>query len=278
MSLLKRFAVLMIALLLLLDLTPALAKTKSTPAPPPPEVPEEVLQEIPEAIRNVLDLACSELIEVNGQELKKKNKYTKWRNNYEFGWCGGFITWCMLENDIPMFYEGKAPKEEVPGLIHMKAAGVGKIYTGYERMNRVTFIPQKGFIAVFGNTNSKYGASEFYHVGLVYDVERLPDGKYRITTIEGNVSLDFTDEEGTRHKAGHTVRMYTRDYTPVADPKEKKNDLSLVPETERTQEESITFSYGYTYNNPDMYVSYFLMPWVPGDPSLELVPACTPAP
>ena len=276
MSLLKRLAVLLLILILVLDIPTAFAKSKSTPTPPPPEVPEEVLQEIPAAIRDVLDLAYNELIEVNGQELKEKNKYTKWRNNYEYGWCGGFITWCMLEKDIPMFDQGKAPKEEVPGLIHMKAAGVGKIYTGYERMNRLSFIPQKGFIAVFGNTNRKYGASEFYHVGLVYDVELLPNGNYRIATIEGNVSLDFTDAEGIRHKAGHTVRMYTRDYNPHFE--KKKDDLTLVPEEERTREESVIFSYGYTYNNPDMYISYFLMPWVPGDPTLDLVPASAPAP
>lgn len=279
MSGLKRFLLLLLVLLLILDMPAAFAKTKATPAPPPPEVPEEVLQEIPETIRDVLDLAYSELMEVNGQELKKKNKYTKWRNNYEWGWCGGFVTWCMLENGVPMFEENKAPKEEVPGLIHMKAAGVGKIYTGYERMNRITRIPQKGFIAVFGNANSKYvkaGSTPYYHVGLVYDVELLPSGLYRVTTIEGNVSLDYTDADGVRHKTGHTVRMYTRDYNPNTE--KAKDDLVLVPEEERTKEESITFSYGYTYNNPSMYITCFLMPWVPGDPTLDLVPVNTPAP
>ena len=272
MSRLKRLFLLLLSLLLMLDTSAAFAsKGKAAPTSLPPEVPEEVLQEIPQTIRDVLDLAYSELMEVNGQELKKKNKYTKWRNNYEWGWCGGFITWCMLENGVPMFEENKAPKEEVPGLVHMKAAGVGKIYTGYERMNRLSFIPQKGFIAVFGNTDKKYGVSEFYHVGLVYDVERLPDGAYRITTIEGNVTLNFTDEDGTRYKAGHTVRMYTRDYRPDAE--KKKDDLTLVPEEERTEPESVTFSYDYTYNNPSMYISYFLMPWVPGDPTLDLIPA-----
>ena len=276
MPLFKRLAALLLILFLFMDIPVTFAKTKSTPAPVPPEVPEEVLQEIPGAIRDVLDLAYAELLEVNGQELKQKNKYTKWRNNYEWGWCGGFITWCMLENDIPMFEQNKAPKEEVPGLIYMKAALPSKIYAGYERMNRLSSIPQKGFIAVFGNTNKKYGVSEFYHVGLVYDAELLPDGTYLVTTIEGNVSLNFTDAEGTRHKAGHTVRMYTRIYNPNAE--KKKDDLLLVPEEERTQDESVIFSYDYTYNNPSMYISYFLMPWVPGDPTLDLVPASAPAP
>lgn len=278
LSLIKRMTVFLL-LILLLGIPAALAKTKSAPTPPPPEVPEEVLQEIPASIQGVLELAHAELMEVNGEDLKKKNKYTKWRNSYEWGWCGGFVTWCMLENGIPMFDENKAPKEEVPGLIHMKAAGVGKIFTGYERMNRLSFIPQKGFIAVFGNANSKYvnaGSTPYYHVGLVYDVELLPDGVYRITTIEGNVTLNFTDEEGTRHKSAHTVRMYTRDYHPNAE--KQKDNLTLVPEEDRSLDESITFSYDYTYNNPSMYISYFLMPWVPGDPTLDLVSSVTPVP
>ncbi len=271
MSLFRRLALLLLVIFLLMDTSAALAKGKSTPTPLPPEVPAEVLQEIPGTIRDVLDLAYSELLEVNGQELKKKNKYTKWRNNYEFGWCGGFVTWCMLELGIPQDTWQNTPKNEVQGLVHVKEAGQGKMYTGYEKMNRITMIPQKGFVVMYGNTDSKYGASEFYHIGLVYDVELLDNCLYRITTIEGNVTLDFKEEDGTRHKAGHTVRMYTRDYNPNAE--KKKDDLTLVPEEERDQEESVIFSYDYTYNNPAMYISYFLMPWVPGDPTLDLVPA-----
>ena len=271
MTLIRRLLLLLLVLLLLLDIPVALAKGKATPTPQPPEVPAEVLQEIPATIRDVLDLAYSELVEVNGQELKKKNKYTKWRNNYEFGWCGGFVTWCMLELGIPQDTWQNTPKNEVQGLVHVKEAGQGKMYTGYEKMNRITMLPQKGFVVMYGNTDSKYGASEFYHIGLVYDVELLPNGLYRITTIEGNVTLNFVDKEGTKHKASHTVRMYTRDYNPNAE--KKKDDLTLVPEEERDQEESVIFSYDYTYNNPAMYISYFLMPWIPGDTTLDLVPA-----
>lgn len=277
MPMLKRCTVFLLVLLMLPLAVPGYAASKKA-APPPPEVPEEVLQEIPGTIRDVLDLAYAELTEVNGQELKKKNKYTKWRNDYEFGWCGGFVTWCMLQQEIPQQTKNETPKNEVPGLVHVKEAGVGKLYDGYLRMNRIASLPQKGFVAVFGNANSKYvsaGSTPYYHVGLVYDVELLPEGIYRMTTIEGNVSLNYTDEEGTRYKSPHTVRMYTRDYNPHAEKLQK--NLTLVPEEERTKAESVTFSYDYTYSNPSMYVTCFLMPWVPGDPTLELVPAGTPA-
>ena len=277
MSLLKRFFSLVLMLALLCGSSALAAKPKATQTPPPPDVPAEIIQEIPVKIEELLDLAYAELVETNGANLKMKNKYTKWRNNGEYGWCGGFITWCMLELDIPQHEWAKTPKEEVPGIVHVKEAGVGKLVTGYTRMNRISYVPQKGFIVVFGNANKKYvktGATPLYHVGLVYDVVRLESGIYRITTIEGNISLDFTDADGKRHKSGHTIRMYTRDYDPSADP---KKNLTLVPEEERDREESIIFSYGYTYKNPSMYVNCFLMPWVPGDPALD-VPDNTPEP
>ena len=144
---------------------------------------------------------------------------------------------------------------------------------------QIASLPQKGFIAVFGNANKKYvsaGATPYYHVGLVYDLQLLENGKYRMTTIEGNVSLNYTDAEGKRTKSPHTVRMYTRDFDPNAE--NPKANISLVPEEERDREESLTFSWDYTYNNPSMYVTCFLMPWIPGDPTLDLQPVQTPAP
>ena len=132
-------------------------------------------------------------------------------------------------------------------------------------MNRITRVPQKGFIAVFGNGKSfgDVGATGFYHVGLVYDVEELSEGKYRITTIEGNVD---SPGDSTHNKAAHTIRMYIRDYDlNAANAGQKDKDLSLVPEEERTQEESALFSYGYTYGNENLYLTIFLMPWIPED-------------
>ena len=237
----------------------AAGKASSTPTPAPREIPEEVVGEIPEIIQQVLDLAYSEMIEIDGANLKTKNKYTKWRNNYEFEWCGGFITWCMLQLDIPQWVWTKTPREEVPGIVHVKEAGVGKLVTGYTRMSRLSLVPQKGFIVVFGNGKSfkGIGATPLYHVGLVYDVQQLSPGKYRITTIEGNVNAPA---DGTHSKSPHTIRMYIRDYDMSA---EKKRNVSLVPEEERTREENTLFSYGYTYENENLYINMFLMPWIP---------------
>ena len=81
-------------------------------------------------------------------------------------------------------------------------------------------------------------------------------------TIEGNVSSPGDD---THKKAGHTVRMYIRDYDLNAE--KIQQDLSLVPEEERTQEESALFSYKYTYNNEGLFIYDFLMPWIPEESS-----------
>ena len=225
MNTFKKVFSLVLALILLCSSSALAAKKKD--APVARRITEEVIEEIPETIQKVLDLAYEQWIETDGAELKEKNKFTEWRNKYKYGWCGGFITWLMLQLEVPQTEKNKIKKGEVEGLFHVKEAGVGKMYTGYEKTNRITRIPQKGFIAVFGTSKAVKGSGStpYYHVGLVYDVEKLEDGLYRITTIEGNVSSPGDD---THSRAGHTVRMYTRDYHLNA---EKKSDnLTLVPE------------------------------------------------
>lgn len=267
MTFLRRMAA--ILCVLVIGCSSALAASKKKKEEPaPPMVPVEILEEIPQEIQTLLEVARGELEAANGAELKKRNQYTDWNGSHTgYGWCGGFITWCALETGIPMEQKNKIKKGEVSGVVHVKEAGVGKLVTGYTKMNRISSLPQKGFIVVFGNSNSKNkkfgGLTPNYHVGLVEDVRLLENGKYRITTIEGNVSLDYTDEAGVRHKATHTIRRYIRDYDPAA---EKLNlDLTLVPEEERDQPESLIFSYDYTYGNDKMYISKFLMTWLPSE-------------
>ena len=243
-----RFLSLLLSLLLLAASAAADSKPKAR------EITADVVQEIPEIIQQVLDKAYDEWLAADAQELKECNQYTEWRGaGYKFGWCGGFITKCMLDLEIPQEEKNKTPSGEVAGVVHVKEAGVGKLYDGYARMNRITRIPQKGFLAVFGDRNGG-----FLHIGLVYDVEKLSDGKYRITTIEGNVD---SPGDSTHRGAGHTIRMYTRDYDMNAEKKQK--DLTLVPEEERTREENALFSYDYTYGNKSLYINIFLMPWIP---------------
>lgn len=254
----------LLSALVLLCTSSALAAKKKEESFTARDITTDVVEEVPAQIQEVLDLAYQQWQEVDAQNLKQKNKFTEWRGKgYKFGWCGGFVTWCMLQAGVPQEEKNSIKEGEVKGVVHVKEAGVGKLYTGYGRMNRITRVPQKGFIAVYGNEGSG-GSTPYYHVGLVYDVEKLSEGKYRITTIEGDV---LTSGDSTHKKNAHTVRMFVRDYDMnlASDKKEKKKDMTLVPEDERDREEDALFSYDYAYKKKKMYITIFLMPWIPGE-------------
>ncbi len=236
----RSFAALCLALTLMAG---AALAGRATPTPEPVDVPTHVIRDVPETIQALLDLAHSEWEELGGRALRRSNKYTRWRNNYEWGWCGGFITWCMIQLDVPQETWTHIEEGDVDGIVHVHEAGVGKLLTGYLRMHRVTNVPQKGFIVVYG----KSGSGGTYHVGLVYDVEELGNGRYRLTTIEGNMS--------------NTVRMYIHDYDMNAE--RKTANLSAIPQDERTLEESRSFS--YKLQDKKWYINCFLMPWDPNE-------------
>ena len=255
MRLFRRITALLLSLLLLCSAASALAakKPKATHTPEPVEITAEQVDP-PEQIRRVLDIAYDEWKAVNGKDQGVKNKYTTWFNNYPWGknrWCAGFVTWCMLEAGIPMAFEeevmaleeGVAPEP----VFHVKSSKPTTMAPGYLHMYRTTAIPQKGFIILYGQKSNRY-----VHVGFVYDVEPRPDGKYRLTCIEGAVK--------------NTVRMYIFDYDPAA---EREKDISLVPKEERTGEESKAFTYKRHGSDKSWWVNCFLMPWVPGEDSGE---------
>ncbi len=248
----KRFMLLLLSMMLLA--APACAaKSKATPTPAPLEIGLEPV-EPPEEIQHLLDIVYNEWETVNGKDQGVKNKYTKWFNNYNWGrnsWCAGFVTWCMLEAGIPQstrdelkdqFQEGVAPSP----VFHIKASSPAKMAPGYLYLHRTSNIPQKGFIVLYGEKSNKY-----IHVGFVYDVEHLGDGRYRLTCIEGAMK--------------NTVRMFIYDYDSRA---EKKKNIVLVPKEERTGEESKIFTYGNHKKGTSWYVNCFMMPWVPGDDNL----------
>ena len=248
----KVFALLLAALTLLASSALA-AKSKATPTPAPLEIGAEVVDP-PEAIQRLLDVAHEEWVTVNGKDQGKKNKYTTWFNNYEWGkntWCAGFVTWCMLEAEIPQATKDEVKQQVEEGtapepVFHIKASSPAKMTPGYLYMHRTSAIPQKGFVVLYGEGSNKY-----VHVGIVYDVEDRGSGVYRLTCIEGAMK--------------NTVRMFVYDYNSTA---EKKKNIVLLSKEERTEEETKIFTYGNHVKNKTWYVNCFLMPWVPGDDNL----------
>lgn len=246
--------------LILFLLTPALAQAAATPTPPPIAVRQEVL-EPPAIIQDVLDIAYNEWQTLNGKKLKKVNKYTEWRGKgIGFGWCGGFITWCMMEAGVPMDElevlrdrakltgSGFDPRE---GVYHVKEASVGKLLRGYQLMDRSTNVPQKGYLLVYGCSYNKT-----IHVALVYDVEPLGEGRFRLTTLEGNMAS--------------RVKMYIHDYD-MNTPEREKN-LSEPPAEARLLPVTDCLQYDVPASTPNgssggkkypYYVNCFLMPWLP---------------
>ncbi len=255
-----RFIALALSLSLALSAAGTAFAATATPTPPPRETVTRVLEdEVPEKIQQLLDLAYSEWETLDGKALSKVNKYTEWRGKgIGFGWCGGFITWCMLQLDFPMERLANMKEEPKEGIFHVKEASVGKLLRGYQKMGRSTNVPQKGFLLVYAVRKS---ANKTTHIGLVYDVQELGNGKYRITTIEGNMSS--------------RVKMYVHDYDMYAE--DRTRNLSAIPEEDRTRKEDNTFNYKLQMDT--WYVNCFLMPWIPEDylPATP-TPAPTPTP
>ena len=245
----KRFFALFLVLILLCSSSALAAKKeKATPTPAPLEIQAEPADP-PSLIQKMLDIAYNEWTTENGKDQGSKNKYTTWYNNYNWGrnkWCAGFVTWCMLEAGIPQepqddvmkYDEGTCPEK----IFHVKGSAPKKMAPGYLHMHRTSAIPQKGFIVLYGESSNKY-----VHVGIVYDVELLADGKYRLTCIEGAMK--------------NTVRMFVYDYNPNAEKKLK--NITVIPKEERTEEESKVFTYALHKKSPVWYINCFFMTCIP---------------
>lgn len=261
---LRKITAFVMVLILALSALPcaqaAKKKAKAT-ATPEPEVISARIEEPPEQISNMLDIAYTEWEETAGKKLAKSNKYTKWWNNYKWEWCAGFVTWCMLEAGIPQDFKDdvkKLPEGSVRGIYHVKASSPGKMLEGYLHLHRTTMMPQKGYVVMYGEASNRY-----IHVGIIYDVQPLEDGKYRITTVEGNMA--------------NTVRMYVYDYDMNA---EKQKNITAVPTEERDREEAKNFTYKIRTKSGNSkvkwYVNCFLMPWVPGEDEASSVDGADP--
>lgn len=277
MKKLVRAAALLLALLLF---APAAFAASATPTPPPVEIPSAVTAP-PAEIQAMLDIAYAEWETLGGEKLPDVNKFTEWRGKgYKFEWCAGYVTWVMMEAGIPMqeLSDIRAAAKEsddglfhVDGLYHCKEASPGKLLRAYQLMERATMIPQKGFIVIYGCSFNKV-----IHAALVYDVEDLGDGKYRLTTLEGNI--------------GDSIKMYIRDYDMNAEVNtnsKKSTNLSEVPEDERVIPASANVDYTVMSGKPSSstdgkymyYVNRFLMPWVPEEqpePTATAEPTATP--
>ena len=188
----------------------------STPAPEPepqaeeedpsPDIPEPAADptdpkyqyydraSVPELINGAIDLAFTQWREDAAEGTKKfsrlgkYNKYSYWQcgsgSGCDIGWCGAFLGYVFDHAGVPM----DAPNDSVPHEdgepYSVHAAGVGKINTGFSKMERLTMVPRPGYLVIYGQQKG-YG---YKHIGLVTDVDELADGRFLIKTVEGNMS------------------------------------------------------------------------------------------
>ena len=168
----------------------------ATPEPTPVPDPNDPNAQVPEEIRQVLNIAYNEWESLGGRTLTQSNKYTWWRcgKGCKFGWCGGFVTWCMLEAGIPMDELQDVP-EQVEGVYHVKEASVGKLLKGYQQLGRTTQIPRPGYCVVYAVQKSANKTVKMY----IYDynsneefatenMSKLPEEE---RTLEANVYTSY---------------------------------------------------------------------------------------
>ena len=146
---------------------------------------------VPNAINTVIDFAVDEWRAAANKTFSRagsKNKYSFWQcgkgPKCNIGWCGAFLGYVFDTCGIPMDEPTKSVPHESGEPYSVRAAGVGKINKGFEKMNRLTMVPKPGYLVVYGEQKA-YG---YKHIGLITDVDDLGGGVYLLKTVEGNMS------------------------------------------------------------------------------------------
>ncbi len=191
-----------------------------------------------ELIKKAIAAAENEFVTLDGNGIKRANKYTKWyagKSGVEFGWCGAFVGYCFGEAGVPMSRVEKAEKVEDSVTWAISEASVGKILKGYQKMERTTNIPRPGYMVIYSVTGKSYNN---IHTGLVADVADLGEGQYLLTTIEGNVSS--------------RVKKYKYYYDSTEEATAKMRNMSPLPEELQTDEKV-----SYKLHDKNWYVKVF---------------------
>ena len=146
---------------------------------------------VPEAINTVIDFALNEWRVADNKTFSRagsKNKYSYWQcgkgPKCDIGWCGAFLGYVFDTCGIPMDEPTKSVPHESGEPYSVRAAGVGKINKGFDKMERLSMTPRPGYLVVYGEQKA-YG---YKHIGLVTDVDDLGGGRYLLKTVEGNMS------------------------------------------------------------------------------------------
>lgn len=166
--------------------------------------------QMPEIILKGIDYALKEWAQANGEAFPRSNKYTFWLRNAKsaFGWCGAFVNYSLEQAGIPMRNRSETTLQKDGNPYSVREAAVPKIWEGFSKMDRIAFIPQPGYLVIYGRDNG----TPYIHVGLVTDVKPLGGGRYELKTVEGNMDnrilrYDFIYDSMAKRIDMNTIRL-----------------------------------------------------------------------
>ena len=178
---------------------------------------------MPEMIRKGIDYALNEWEEAKGEAIPRSNKYTFWLRNAKsaFGWCGAFVNYSLEQAGVPMHKRSETTLKKDGNPHSVREAAVPKIWEGFSKMDRIAFIPQPGYLVIYGRDSG----TPYIHVGLVTEVKPLGKGLYELKTVEGNMN--------------NRILRYNYIYDSMA----KKMDINTIRLPEEEQSQPDTFKY-----------------------------------
>ncbi|MBQ7052475.1 MAG: CHAP domain-containing protein [Clostridia bacterium] len=249
----KRFAALIFAALMLAGACALAAPVDLKTAPEAIETQAEgelesydltFPEEMPLAARNFVLTARAEFEKHPFEKLPKANEYTKWyyEDKREIGWCSVFQIYCAYHSGMQLTKYKQEEMHPADACISAMEGRVGNVYYVFEEQGRwqqadkMEAIPKPGYIIIYGVRSS----TPYTHVGIVESVRELGDGRYELTTIEGNVNS--------------TIKRMN--YIYDATPKKKYHNMSVIPEEEITRENC-----QYTLQKDSWYVTGFGATW-----------------
>lgn len=142
---------------------------------------------MPEVIKNYIYVLNREFYSVKRARLPKYNQYAKWYygRKKEVGWCSVFTIYCANAAGTNPIGEKEVDLANVPAVQFLREGQVGNQYDGFFAMNRFVDVPKPGYLVIYADMDNAYRT---VHIASVTDVQDLGDGRYAVTTVEGNMS------------------------------------------------------------------------------------------
>ncbi len=141
----------------------------------------------PELAKNMAYVARREFYKNKRGRMPKYNEYAKWYygKKNEVGWCSVFTIWCANAAGVDPVKKKDAKEWPESDVLYLREGQVGNQYDGFFALDRFSGVPREGYLVIYADMSNGYRTT---HVGIVVEALPLGEGKYRVTTVEGNMS------------------------------------------------------------------------------------------